>query len=86
VTLVCKGNKVVVMNTVRYALDALCEGMEGEFEKAGLYTDDDVVALVKDIRREMHNEKQCAAAAQATNAGQAAAPQADRVADSLLQV
>jgi len=50
VTLVCKDNQIVMMHPVLHAMSVLQEGMKGEFEKAGLYTDDDVMELVKEIR------------------------------------
>ena len=53
VALVCKDNQVVMMNPVLYAMSVLQEGMEGEFEKAGLHTDDDVMDLVREIRYEL---------------------------------
>ncbi|MBR0167282.1 MAG: hypothetical protein IJQ08_01280 [Synergistaceae bacterium] len=40
------------------ALRELQKAMEGEAERAGLYTEDDVVALVKEIRAELATERQ----------------------------
>ena len=40
------------------ALRELQKAMEGEAERAGLYTEDDVVALVKEIRSELATERQ----------------------------
>ena len=53
VTLVCRGNQVVMMNAAIYAMSVLQEGMKGEAEKAGIYNDDDVMALVKEARYEI---------------------------------
>ena len=74
--LICKDGQVVLMNPVRYAFQILHEGMKGEFEKAGLYTEEDVVALCKEVRRDLYNERYGA-----TETDQAAAPKADRVAE-----
>lgn len=49
VTLICEGDKVVVMNAAVYAMRALQRDMEGAFEKAGINTEDDVMALVKKV-------------------------------------
>ena len=38
------------MNSAVYALNAMQTAMEGEAEKAGLQSDDDVVSLVMDMR------------------------------------
>jgi AbrB family looped-hinge helix DNA binding protein len=53
VTLICKDNQVVMMNAAIYAMNMLQEGMKGEFEKAGIYNDDDVMKLVKEVRYEI---------------------------------
>ena len=41
----------------RAALRELQNAMEGEAERAGLYTEDDVVALVKEVRAELAAER-----------------------------
>ncbi|MBQ6417834.1 MAG: hypothetical protein IJJ91_04080 [Synergistaceae bacterium] len=41
----------------RAALRELQNAMEGEVERAGLYTEDDVVALVKEVRAELAAER-----------------------------
>ncbi|MDR2197680.1 MAG: AbrB/MazE/SpoVT family DNA-binding domain-containing protein [Coriobacteriales bacterium] len=64
VTLVCEGNKVVLMNECDYAQEnpairAMREfqnAMQGEFEKAGLIDEEDIVALTKKARREIYEE------------------------------
>ncbi|MDR2108641.1 MAG: AbrB/MazE/SpoVT family DNA-binding domain-containing protein [Coriobacteriales bacterium] len=61
VTLVCEGNKVVLMNESDYAeenpairaMREFQDAMQGEFEKAGLVDEGDVVALTKRFRREI---------------------------------
>ena len=49
---IVEGNEVRIVNPLAYALDKIQTAMEGEAERAGLYTEDDVVALVKEIRAE----------------------------------
>ena len=52
VTLIKRANEVVMMNAAVYAMKVLQEGMKGEAEKAGIYSDDDVVNLIMDMRAE----------------------------------
>jgi len=53
VTLICRDNQVVMMNAAIYAMNILQERMEGEFEKAGIHNDEDVMKLVKEVRDEI---------------------------------
>ncbi|ANB59991.1 AbrB/MazE/SpoVT family DNA-binding domain-containing protein [Anoxybacteroides amylolyticum] len=53
VTLICEEDRVILMNSAVYAMKMLQKEMEGEAEKAGICTDDDITNLVKDIRAEM---------------------------------
>ncbi|MDR3120716.1 MAG: AbrB/MazE/SpoVT family DNA-binding domain-containing protein [Clostridiales bacterium] len=52
VTLICEGDRVVLMNSAVYAMKMLQKEMEGEAEKAGLYSDDDVVDMIMEMRAE----------------------------------
>lgn len=52
VALICEGDRVVMMNAAVYAMRMLQKEMDGEWEKAGIMNDDDVMALVKEIRME----------------------------------
>jgi AbrB family looped-hinge helix DNA binding protein len=64
VTLVCEGNKVVMMNESDYASEnpairamrEFQDAMRGEFAKAGLESEDDILALTKEARREIYEE------------------------------
>ena len=49
VTLICDGEQVVIMNAAVYAMKMLQNGMQGEAEKTGLTTEEDINALVSDI-------------------------------------
>jgi len=53
VALICEGDRVILMNAAVYAMRALQKGLAGEWEKAGIYSDDDVVELVKEVRNEI---------------------------------
>ena len=44
---------VLMFNSSMVALRQFQKDMEGEAEKAGLITEDDVVALCRDVRREL---------------------------------
>jgi AbrB family looped-hinge helix DNA binding protein len=52
VTLICENNRVVLMNSALYALKEFQDAMQGEAERAGLKSDDDVVDLIMQMRRE----------------------------------
>lgn len=52
VTLIRQDNQVIMMNSAVYAMKMLQTAMEGEAEKAGLRSDDDVTKLVMDMRAE----------------------------------
>jgi len=53
VTLIKRANEVVMMNAAVYAMKVLQEGMKGEFEKAGIMNDEDVMDIVKEVRTEI---------------------------------
>ncbi|MDR3177545.1 MAG: hypothetical protein LBT96_01040, partial [Campylobacteraceae bacterium] len=44
--------KVILMNAAVYAMKVFQKEMEGEAQKAGIYSDDDVVDIVMQMRRE----------------------------------
>lgn len=50
VTFVVEGDSVRIMNSAVYAMQILQRGMVGEAERAGLTSEDDVMALVKEFR------------------------------------
>ena len=52
VTLICEEDRVILMNSAVYAMKMLQKEMKGEAEKAGIGTDNDIIALVKDVRAE----------------------------------
>ncbi|MDR2108952.1 MAG: AbrB/MazE/SpoVT family DNA-binding domain-containing protein [Coriobacteriales bacterium] len=52
VTLIHKDDQVIIMNSAVYAMKMLQVAMEGEAEKSGLHSDDDVVDMLMEMRRE----------------------------------
>ena len=52
VTLISQDNQVIMMNSAVYAMKMLQTAMEGEAEKAGLSSDEDVAGLVMEMRAE----------------------------------
>ena len=52
VTFIVDGNMVRIVNSAIYAMQVLQKEMEGEAERAGLTTEDDVMELVKELRNE----------------------------------
>ena len=55
VTFVVEGDTVRILNSAIYAMQVLQKEMRGEAELAGLTSDDDVIALVKELRTEDEN-------------------------------
>ena len=51
------GGEVRIVNPAIQAFIELQEAMKGAAEEAGLYTEDDVVALVKEVRAELAEER-----------------------------
>lgn len=52
ITFIVEGNTVRIVNSAVYAMQVLQREMEGEAERTGLSSDDDVMALVKELRDE----------------------------------
>lgn len=52
VTFVVEGNTVQIVNSAVYAMQIFQKEMAGEAERTGLTSDDDVMALVKELRDE----------------------------------
>lgn len=50
ITFVVEGNNVRIVNSAVYAMQILQRGMVGEAERAGLTSEDDVMALIKELR------------------------------------
>ena len=52
VTLIRKDNQVIMMNAAVYAMKMLQAAMTGEAEKAGIKSDEDVSAMIAEMRVE----------------------------------
>lgn len=55
VTFIVEGNTVRIVNSAVYAMQVLQKEMDGEAKRTGLQSDDDVMALVKELRNEDEN-------------------------------
>ena len=55
VTFVVEGNTVRIVNSAVYAMQMLQQEMTGEAERTSLTSEDDVMALVKELRNEDEN-------------------------------
>ena len=55
VALVYENDRVIMMNPAIYAMETLQKEMEGEAEKAGLTTEEDIIELCREIRSEVES-------------------------------
>ena len=55
ISFIVEGGTVRIVNSAVYAMQMLQSEMVGEAERAGLMSDDDVKALVKELRNEDEN-------------------------------
>ena len=53
VTFICEGEYAIVMNANIYAMRTLQREMKGEFEKAGINSEKDIMDLVHEVRSEI---------------------------------
>jgi AbrB family looped-hinge helix DNA binding protein len=53
VTFICEDDYAIVMNANIYAIKTLQKAMTGEAERAGLTSEDDIVALCREVRAEV---------------------------------
>ena len=56
VTLICEGDQVIMMDAAVYAMKMLQKGMKGQAEKAGLDTEENINALVSEVRKEVEDQ------------------------------
>ncbi len=56
VALIYEDNRVIMMNPAVYAMETLQKEMDGEWEKAGIKSEDDLNALMRDIRAEVEDK------------------------------
>jgi len=55
ITFIVEGNTVRMINSAVYAMQVLQKEMAGEAARTGLTSDDDITALVKELRNENEN-------------------------------
>lgn len=55
ITFIVEGSTVRIVNSAVYAMQVLQKEMAGEAERTGLNSDDEVLALIKEIRNEEGN-------------------------------
>jgi len=53
ITFVCEDDYAIVMNTNVYAMRMLQREMAGEWEKSGIYSEDDILELCREVRMEI---------------------------------
>lgn len=53
VTFICEGDYAIVMNSNIYAMRMMQKEMAGEWEKAGIHSEDDIIELCRDVRAEI---------------------------------
>jgi len=53
VTFICEGDYAIVMNANIYAMRTLQKELAGEWEKAGINSEDDILALCRETRAEI---------------------------------
>lgn len=52
ITFIVEGNNVRIVNSAVYAMQMFQKDMAGEAERSGLTSEDDVIALVSELRNE----------------------------------
>lgn len=56
ISFIVEGGTVRIVNSAVYAMQMLQQEMAGEAQRAGLMNDDDVMALIKELRNEDDGE------------------------------
>ena len=55
VALIYENDRIIIMNPAIFAMERLQKEMEGEWEKAGITNEEDIIALLREIRAEIKN-------------------------------
>ena len=53
VSLTCKDGRLIIENPIAAALRKWQEAMAGKYEAAGIYTEEDIMNLVREVRAEI---------------------------------
>jgi AbrB family looped-hinge helix DNA binding protein len=56
VALIYESDRVIMMNPALYAMENFTRAMEGEWEKAGITSEDDILELCREVREEVETE------------------------------
>ena len=56
VALIYENDRLILMNPAIYAMETLQKEMAGEWERANLTSEDDIMALVREVRAEVETE------------------------------
>ncbi len=56
VALIYENDRVVMMNPAIYAMETLQKEMTGEWEKAGIRSEEDLLELCREVREEVEGE------------------------------
>ena len=56
-TLICEKDRLILVNSAMFALKEFQKAMEGEAEKAGLRSDEDIVELIMEMRQGVENDE-----------------------------
>lgn len=57
VMVIWDGERVSMMNPIAYALKIIQKEMDGEAEKIGLTSEEDIIALCKEVRKELGEKR-----------------------------
>jgi len=57
VALIYENDRVILMNPAIYAMEQLQESMAGEWEKAGITSEEDIISLCRETRAELAMER-----------------------------
>ena len=57
VALIYENDRVILMNPAVYAMEQLQEAMAGEWEKAGINSEEDIISLCRETRAELSAER-----------------------------
>ena len=56
VALIYENDRVIMMNPAVFAMETLQKEMAGEWEKAGIHSEDDIMELCREVREEIEGQ------------------------------
>lgn len=57
VALIYENDRVIMMNPAIYAMEMLQNAMEGEWEKAGIHSEEDLLLMISEVRSKRRRPK-----------------------------